>query len=101
MRKSSCVSSSLRARIATSLPEKQSHQLVGTEMSSFQLLKRFRTCPSRCWSTLKATSGAQPMPNSPTEGGWQLQFGASVRSDPSTEFRVWAPNLTDFAVHIL
>ena len=41
------------------------------------------------------------MPNSPTEGGWKLQFGASVRSDDTTEFRVWAPNLTDLAVRIL
>jgi len=41
------------------------------------------------------------MPNSPTEGGWKLQFGASVRGVDTAEFRVWAPNLTSLAVRIL
>jgi maltooligosyltrehalose trehalohydrolase len=41
------------------------------------------------------------MPNSSTEKGWQLQFGASVRGDGTAEFRVWAPNLTRLAVRIL
>src|SRR5579862_7956796 len=41
------------------------------------------------------------MPNSPTEKGWQLRFGASVRGDGTAEFRVWAPNLTNLAVRIL
>ena len=41
------------------------------------------------------------MPNSSIEKGWELQFGASVRSDGTAEFRVWAPNLTNLAVRIL
>ena len=41
------------------------------------------------------------MPSSPTERSWKLQFGASVRGNDTTEFRVWAPNLTNLAVRIL
>ena len=41
------------------------------------------------------------MSNSSTQGGWELQFGASVRGDDKVEFRVWAPNLTNLAVRLL
>ncbi len=40
------------------------------------------------------------MTSSPA-GGWRLQFGASVRGENTTEFRVWAPNLPNLAVRIL
>jgi maltooligosyltrehalose trehalohydrolase len=41
------------------------------------------------------------MADSPTGGGWKLQFGASLRGDETVEFRVWAPNLTSLEVRIL
>ncbi len=41
------------------------------------------------------------MPDSPTNEGWKLQFGATFRGDETAEFRVWAPNLTSLAVRIL
>jgi maltooligosyltrehalose trehalohydrolase len=41
------------------------------------------------------------MPNNPTGASWNLRFGASVRTDGTAEFRVWAPNLTSLAVRIL
>src|ERR1700687_6152866 len=50
---------------------------------------------------LMGTLRVKPMPRSPTEQSWRLQFGASVRGDDTAEFRVWAPNLTNLAVRIL
>jgi maltooligosyltrehalose trehalohydrolase len=50
---------------------------------------------------LKVAPWVKPMPSSPTEQHWKLQFGASVRGNETVEFRVWAPNLTSLAVRIL
>jgi maltooligosyltrehalose trehalohydrolase len=40
------------------------------------------------------------MPDSLTDGGWNLRFGATFLGGETAEFRVWAPNLTSLAVRI-
>ncbi|MGH9501492.1 MAG: malto-oligosyltrehalose trehalohydrolase [Terriglobales bacterium] len=41
------------------------------------------------------------MSGSSEEQSWELQFGARIRGGGSTEFRVWAPKVTNLAVRIL
>jgi maltooligosyltrehalose trehalohydrolase len=41
------------------------------------------------------------MANNAMLPAWHLRYGASVRGDGTTEFRVWAPNLTNLSVRIL
>jgi maltooligosyltrehalose trehalohydrolase len=41
------------------------------------------------------------MSNKAALTAWRLGYGASVRGDGTTEFKVWAPNLTNLSVRIL
>jgi maltooligosyltrehalose trehalohydrolase len=41
------------------------------------------------------------MSNNAALTAWRLGYGANVRADGTTEFRVWAPNLTDLSIRIL
>ena len=102
MRKSSCASSFLPALIATCLPGKTVSPVAAeTENPSCRSPAAFAHLPIAMLVNVESRSRAKPMPSSPTERSWELQFGASVRDDDTVEFRVWAPNLTNLAVRVI
>ena len=102
-RKSSCASSFPPARIATCSPGKTVSSVRRDGDLALPVAEAFAHLPIAMLVNVQSKSrGTQRMSDRfDRTRTWELRFGASVRSDDSVEFRVWAPNLTNLAVRVM